>query len=106
MSETKSGKSSLIPLLSRHSAQPADSERGTRLLVEHTAAYCRNCYILLMEGTTTHISYILLHLLLILQSYMCKSGLNTQVGSHIPIDLDKDMCAKYTVHVSAVMTCF
>ena len=30
------------------------------------------------------------------------------VDSHIPIllDLDKDMCAMHTVHVSAVMTCF
>ena len=54
--------------------------------------------------TFVNISYILLHLLHILQSYMCKSGLYTQLGSHIPIllDMDKDMCAMHIVHVSVV----
>ena len=47
MSETKSGKSSLIPLLSRHSAQPADSEEGheaacdsAQLHIAEIATYC------------------------------------------------------------------
>ena len=95
MSETKSGKSSLIPLLSRHLAQPAHSG-GEGHEAAYGSAQLHIAEIAIAYGghnyTFVNISYILLHLLLILQSYMCKSGLYTQLGSHIPIllDLDKD----------------